>query len=150
MGALIEEVSESLKKQKAILKQRGVNLPPMVLQSLSGVRKDLDGIEAMLVDEHTELQQLRALADMSANISTSLDVQTVLKDAMEIVIALTQAERGHIILIDEQTGEHNFAVSSDSGALLPSTTSEAHQEVSQTVLNEVLDTGIPSACRQRL
>jgi adenylate cyclase len=73
---LVEEVTNSLKTQKALLESAGMNLPPMVLTTLAGVRSDLSKLENSFVEEQTELGQLRALADMSAQITTSLEVNS--------------------------------------------------------------------------
>ena len=75
--SLVEQVTQSLQSQKDILKARGMNLPPMVLTELSSVRIDLKKLEATLVEEQTELGQLRALVNMSAGITTSLNADVV-------------------------------------------------------------------------
>src|SRR5690349_8307556 len=111
--SLVEQVTQSLQSQKDILKARGMNLPPMVLTELATVRIELQKLENTLVEEQTELGQLRALVDMSAGITTSLNAEVVLEDAMDIVIALTRAERGYIVLINED-GSFNFRVSRDN------------------------------------
>lgn len=134
---LIEQVVASLQGQKEILKQRGFSLPPMVLASLATMRADLDKLETSLVEEQTELSQLRALAHMSAGITTSLDVDTVLEETMDIVIALTRAERGYIVLVGED-GVYRYRVQRDT------TKSEeelAHSkpEISTTILKHVYE-----------
>lgn len=111
--SLVQQVTGSLESQRAILQQRGMNLPPMVLNTLRTVGNQLGTMDDALIEDQTELGQLRALADVSAQITTSLDVDTVLEEAMDIVIALTRAERGYIILVDDETGELEFRVSRD-------------------------------------
>lgn len=140
---LIQEISESLNAQRDILRQRGMNLPPMVQTELSAMRDNLSKLEHALVEEQTELGQLRALADMSAQITTSLDVDTVLNDAMDIVIALTRAERGYIILGDPTTGEYEFRVSRDDTLKPGMSQSGTIPQISTTVLTHVLSTREP-------
>lgn len=139
--SLVEQITASLKSQKEILKQRGMNLPPMVLSSLSSMRADLAKLETSLVEEQTELGQLRALANMSAGITTSLNVDTILEDTMDIVIALTRAERGYIILIDRD-GEYTYPVRRD--ITKPAAEVEGkNPEISTTILKHVIDTREP-------
>jgi adenylate cyclase len=140
--SLVEQVTQSLQSQKDILKARGMNLPPMVLTELSSVRIDLQKLESTLVEEQTELGQLRALVNMSAGITTSLDAEVVLEDAMDIVIALTRAERGYIILLNED-GSFSFRVSRDN-TLKPGMTSSGREpEISKTILRQVIQSGEP-------
>lgn len=140
---LIQEISEALQSQREILRQRGMNLPPMVQSELGTIRDGLSKVENALVEEQTELGQLRALADMSARITTSLDVDTVLNDAMDIVIALTRAERGYIILGDPETGDYEFRVSRDDTLKPGMAQSGTVPQISTTVLSHVLSTREP-------
>lgn len=139
---LVDQVVSSLTTQKEILKRRGVNLPPLVIDTLGSIKRDMNQLENGLVEEQTELSQLRALAEMSAKITTSLDVDTVLQETMEIVIALTQAERGYIILKNMDTEELEFRVSNESGVFGTSVTMAAgnRPQISMTIVNEVIDT----------
>jgi len=140
LETLIEQTSESLSTQKELLKRRGMTLPPMVLDSLTKIRADVGKLESGLVDEQTELSQLRALADMSAKITTSLDIDTVLHETMEIVIALTQAERGYIILKNMDTEELEFRVSNESGVFGTGATTGEKPQISMSVVKEVMET----------
>jgi adenylate cyclase len=142
LRALIEETEASLRSQREILKMRGMNLPPMAMQALSALTTDLASLERDVISEHTELSQLRFLADTSAMINTSLDVDTVLDQAMDVVISLTGAERGYLVLIDSETGELEFRVRRES-ELTPTQGSTDDPQISQTVLREVVDTGEP-------
>lgn len=120
---MIAEVIGSMNNLQEVFKQRGMGLPPTVLDSLHAVQRELDSVEEVIAEEQTELGQLRALADMSAQITTSLDVDTVLEEAMDIVITLTRAERGYIILQNPQTEEFEFRVGRDN-SITPSTNTE--------------------------
>ncbi len=106
---LITEITASLEAQRTILKQQGMNLPPLVTTTLGAVQTDLSQIEHLLIEEQTELAQLRALADMSAQLTTTLDINNVLDQTMDIVIALTRADRGYIILVNAE-GDLEFRV----------------------------------------
>jgi adenylate cyclase len=137
--SLVEQVTQSLQSQKEILKARGMNLPPMVLTELASVRVDLQKLENTLVEEQTELGQLRALVDMSAGITTSLNAEVVLEDAMDIVIALTRAERGYIVLLNDD-GSFNFRVSRDNTLKPGMSMAGREPEISKSILRNVMNT----------
>jgi adenylate cyclase len=140
---LVEEVTNSLKTQKALLESAGMNLPPMVLTTLAGVRSDLSKLENSFVEEQTELGQLRALADMSAQITTSLEVNKVLEETLDLVIALTRAERGYIVSLDPLTNDFIFRVSRDDTLKPGQEKSGTKPQVSQSVLRRVIETREP-------
>lgn len=138
---LINEITASLEAQRAILKQQGMNLPPLVTTTLTAVQTDLSQIEHLLVEEQTELAQLRALAEMSAQLTTTLDINNVLEQTMDIVIALTRAERGYVILVN-QDNELEFRVLRED-SLNPMqryAESGTTPQVSRSVLNHVFTT----------
>ncbi|GAB4513147.1 MAG: hypothetical protein OHK0046_13640 [Anaerolineae bacterium] len=139
---VITETADSLHSQNEILRTRGMNLPPATLQGIRGLTADIDTLETNVLSEQTELGQLRSLAETSAMINTSLDLDDVLNRAMDVVINLTGAERGYIILRDTQTGLLDYRVRRESEVLPQQATSEAPQ-ISQTILNEVVETGQP-------
>ena len=90
-----EDVIDALRAQRELLRQRGMGLPPGTLSGLKNVM---------------ELEHLRALAATTALVNSSLDVNQVLREVMDTVIALTGAERGYIVLRDELTGEMAFRI----------------------------------------
>ena len=87
-----------------------------------------------------ELERYRTLADTAAQLAASLDVQQVLDEAMDSVIALTGAERGYILLRDEDTGEMVFSVARN---LDRETLDESGFMVSRTIVEEVIASGQP-------
>ena len=80
---------------------------------------------------------------MSTRITTSLDVDTVLHETIELVIVLTQAERGYIVLKNTETGELEFRVSKESDLLGPGLATGNRPQISMSVVNEVIETGKP-------
>lgn len=140
--ALLEQVQVSLQSQKDILKQRGMNLPPMVMTALSHAKGDLAQLETMIVNEQTELKQLRALADMSAEITTSLEVNTVLEETMDVVLALTGGERGFILLLQDDNSFH-YRVIRDTTLPPGQSMSGKEPQISKTILQHVVNTREP-------
>ncbi|MDX1994338.1 MAG: GAF domain-containing protein [bacterium] len=142
LKTLVEEIAASLRSQRELLKMRGMSLPPLVMQTLSAIESDISKLEASMVNDQTELSQLRSLADTSALTNSSLDPEEVLNRAMDTVITLTGAERGYIILKDHETGDLNILVGRES-ELLPKHGGENGPEISSSVIRDVLETGQP-------
>ena len=133
---LAEETKVSLESQRKILQMRQMSLPPMVMRTLSSIERDLGKMESVIVSDQTELGQLRALADTYTIITSSLDLDGVLNQAMDVIINLTDAERGYIILKDPDTGELEFRIQQESG-LMPKQGGSGAPQVSMTIINEV-------------
>lgn len=141
---LITEITASLEAQRAILKQQGMNLPPLVTTTLTAVQNDLNQIEQLLMEEQTELAQLRALAEMSAQLTTSLDINSVLEQTMDIVIALTRADRGYIILVNPEGDLEFRVVREDSlNSMQRYTEAGTTPQVSSSVLRHVMESRAP-------
>jgi PAS domain S-box-containing protein len=137
--ALVKEVDAALRKQQEILQMRGMSLPPGAMRSLTGIVEDLNQIESRLADETTELSQLRALAGTSDQLSSSLDLDVVLAEAMDNVINLTGAERGYIALTNPFSDELEFRIARDPEQ--QDKQGRVTFQGSRTILNEVLETG---------
>lgn len=132
---VLDQVSAGIRSQDSLLRMRQLSLPQNVLNHLIQVEHDLSSLQHALVDDETELTQLRALVEMSAMINSSLDVDAVLAQAMDVIITLTEAERGFILLTNESTGELEYRV---ARGVEPS---DQGYEVSRTILNDVITTG---------
>ncbi len=137
---LAAEVETALRKQQDLLLLRNMSLPDAVFQALAAIHSDLARTETQLVDDITTLSQLRALAGTTDQLNSSLDLDTVLAEAMDNVIALTGAERGYIALTNPPAGEVAFRIARDPEQLpgRPVTF-----QGSRTILHEVLETGRP-------
>jgi adenylate cyclase len=135
-----EEVIDSLRAQRDLLRQRGMGLPPGTLSGLKDIQQDLDRLVGVLASDATELEHLRALAETTALVNSSLDVNEVLNEVMDTVIALTGAERGYIVLRDEQTDQMAFRIARN---LDRETIDEGSFIVSRTIVGEVAQSGQP-------
>ncbi len=109
---------------------------------LIGRLQAFDDLLAMLAEERRstgEQQRLAALYDVSRLIGSSLDLQTVLDQVMDAILKLTGAERGFLMLLD------------DDGNLVPRVARNIDQQtldsgefhVSRTVTRQVVDEGQP-------
>lgn len=103
------------------------------LKTLSGLLDDLSGERATIVQN----ERIARLYNVSRLIGSSLDLQTVLEQVMDAVIALTNAERGFLMLLDKANSltvkvARNFDQETiESGDLT----------VSRTITNGVLQSG---------
>ncbi len=143
LESLIDEVNSTLEAQRELLRRRRLAMPPTIIDNLEKLKQDFKRVEENVLAEQTELRQLRALSEMSTRITNSLDVDTVLQETMELVIVLTQAERGYIILKNEETGELEFRISSEGGLMGRGMSGGDKPQISMSVVNQVIETGEP-------
>lgn len=134
------EMIDLLRAQRDRLRPYGITLPPGTLSILHSIRTDLEGLAPQITATSVELDQLRALAETTALLNSSLDLNQVLNEVMDKVIALTRAERGYIVLRDPATGQMEFRVARN---LDRETIDEGGFIVSRTVVEEVAATGQP-------
>jgi len=142
LKTMVEEISASLRSQRELLKMRGMSLPPLVIQTLAGMEGDIAKLENSLINDQTEIGQLRSLADTSAITNSSLDLDEVLNQAMDTVINLTGAERGYIILKEHGSGDLSILVGRES-ELLPRQGSSGPPQISNSIVRDVLESGEP-------
>jgi adenylate cyclase len=136
----IGELEGMLRAQHDILRQRGIGMPQDVLEKLFYMRADVDGLTERLVDESTELDQLRALAQTTQLINSSLEPDDVLNGVLDMAIALTGAERGYIVLRSSSTGELQFRTARDFNR---QSIDENKFTVSRTIMLEAAESGQP-------
>ncbi len=139
----LEQVYTTLESQREALRRHRLAMPAAITKNLDALKQDFKRLENDVLEEQTELRQLRALSEMSTRITNSLDIDTVLGETMELVIVLTNAERGYIVLSNEESGELEFRISSESGLMGPGAAAGDRPQISMTVVNEVINTGEP-------
>lgn len=140
LGAALDALIGRMHTQRDLLRQMGMSLPPGTLSGFAIIREEVELLIERLGADADELERYRTLADTAAQLAASLDVQQVLDEAMDSVIALTGAERGYILLRDEDTGEMVFSVARN---LDRETLDESGFMVSRTIVEEVIASGQP-------
>lgn len=140
LSQVSEQLMDMLRSQRDSLRQRGMSLPSGVLDGLQEVQAALNKLADQLSEEAVELGQFRALAETTALINSSLDLNQVLNEVMDTVIRLTGAERGYIMLRDEDTGQMEYHVARN---LDRKTIDEGSFVISRTIVQEVAQTGQP-------
>ncbi len=129
--------------------RQNVNLLRAQLQSgqIDGIffNRQLDKISTMLEQIDSERKQRRkegrfeALYNVSRLLGSSLDLQTVLDQVMDAIVKLTGAERGFLMLRDDDGG---LTVKVARGIDQQTLTSEQFR-FSRTITTQVLDSGQP-------
>ncbi len=109
---------------------------------LSGRLESLGTLLEDMVEERRDVgqqQRLAALYDVSRLIGSSLDLQTVLDQVMDAIIKLTGAERGFLMLMDDDDNLRPKVARNIDQETLES--GEFH--VSRTVTTQVVESGQP-------
>lgn len=116
---------------------------------LGTLREQFDGAVSPLTQAARQLQegsgpevaehhQLFALAESAELINSSLDLDAVLNQVMDLIINLTGAERGFLMLQNPETGRLNFKVARN---LDRETLSGSSFEISRTIVRSVARDG---------
>lgn len=136
----VHTLDDLLRIQRATLRRWAVGLPLGSLDAVEQMRGRLDTLAGQLMTRQIELRQLRALAETTALINSSLDTDSVLNQVMDTVIQLTGAERGYIMLTNKVTRnlEYRVARGIDREQL-----GRNEFIVSDTITNQVFTTGQP-------
>lgn len=115
------------------------DLPSTVTEGLTQVAGSLTRFSRQIGEQTDELKNLQALADIGQVINSSLDLNEVLRIVMDTIVRLTGAERGFLMLRDEN-GELtiNLARNWEQESLDPS-----EFEISRTIVNRVSSQGQP-------
>ena len=140
LGQQVNDMIELLRAQQEIVRQYGMNLPSTSIDALRRARARVEALNTQVISLHSELHQLRGLAETTALINSSLDTSDVLNQVIDKVVQLTGAERGYVVLRNEDSGELEFRVARglDREAL-----SEDEFIISNTIVERVASTGEP-------
>jgi len=113
---------------------RSASLPPSFYEELTRLSSRLTEIAGQVKDNDDERQRLRALAGIGQVVNSSLDLDVVLQIVMDTLVRLTGAERGFLMLRDDQ-GELAIRIARDweQEAVHPSDFA-----ISRTIVNRVI------------
>jgi len=135
---LVQDLTNVLRSQRQALKERNLSLPPGTTSALGDILQHIEELEKSTVLMATERDQFRALADTAALVNSTLDTTQVLNEVMDTIIKLTKAERGYLMLRDEETGELTFRIARNMDR---ETLDDKAFEVSRTIVRQVAETG---------
>jgi adenylate cyclase len=116
----------------SIIHQLGQLLP-----QIDASLRDLDQGLATQLREH---ENLTALYNVSQIVNSTLDLSEVLNLTMDLIIQVTGAERGFLMLIDEESGGLSFRVARNMDR---ETIAGSSFEISRSIVNNVAQEGVP-------
>jgi adenylate cyclase len=137
MSKLSGDIRSLLSSQKEVLSRAGLGFPPGLMDSLGGLRDGLERASHTVENMEAENSRLRALADTSSVINSSLDLTTVLNQVMDTIVRLTGAERGFLMLANDK-GELEFRIARNVDS---KTLDSSAFQVSRTILTQVAASG---------
>ena len=137
---ILDELEMQFRQQRAFLQRRGMSLPPGTLNSLQQARAELENALRDYEEAAREVKRLRELGRTAELINSTLDLNDVLNEVIDTVIALTRAERGYLVLRNPQTGELEFMVARN---IEHRTLMENEFIISRTIVADVARTGVP-------
>ncbi|MEM6283368.1 MAG: GAF domain-containing protein [Chloroflexota bacterium] len=140
LSTRVKDLLKVMRTQQDMLRTRGLKLPTEAMSSLKQLKDRVDGLQQNVGGMQIELTQLRALADTTALIASTLDVDEVLNQVMDTVVRLTGAERGYIVLKNKETGEMEFRV---ARGIDQEQLDQSEFIVSRTIVNRVTETAAP-------
>ncbi|WP_343423062.1 hypothetical protein [Candidatus Flexifilum breve] len=85
----VAKLDDLLRVQQSTLRPYAVGLPADALRKASGMTSKMESLTLDLLNRQIELRQLRALAQTTALINSTLDTDEVLTQVMDTVIQLT-------------------------------------------------------------
>jgi len=129
----------TLRKQREVLNQRGMSLPPGTLQGLGEIGDLLTDVLRQIDMIYDELVQLRTLRRTAGAINASLDLDEVLNFVLGEALRLIHAERSYLALRDPQTG----ILSIRAGQTVDDVPDADLAKLSRSIIEEVARTGTP-------
>jgi adenylate cyclase len=98
----ILDLSKTAGQMRSSLQSMRANLPADTLEELSGLENKLFQVSKQVVTLEVERGKLLALASTTQAVNSSLELDEVLQLVMDTIIRLTDAERGFLMLRDQQ------------------------------------------------
>lgn len=157
----LNNFAEALARQQSILTRLGRRIPAgkdqtlqdtlastvavsNIIQQLGQLLPQLDAslkdLSQGLTSQLREHENLTALYNVSQIVNSTLDLSEVLNLTMDLIIQVTGAERGFLMLIDEKTSGLTFRVARNMDR---ETIAGSSFEISRSVVNKVAQEGEP-------
>lgn len=111
-----------------------------MVQLLASLNDSLEQLRERVHSHEKERQQLRALQAISGTINSSLDLAEVLRQVMDAIIDLTGAERGFLMLTDEESGALDVQVARNMDR---ETIARSSFDISRSIVERVAESGEP-------
>ncbi len=111
LRGLIDQLNDAVnQQQRTLMSTHPSRLKQVALRESGGLtrlliyaRRGLDELDHQVRAMTTERVSLSALQEVAATINSSLELDQVLNEVMDVIIDLTKAERAMLLLLDEDT-----------------------------------------------
>lgn len=111
-----------------------------IAQLLTSLNDSLEQLRERVHSHEKEREQLRALQAISGTINSSLDLTEVLRQVMDAIIDLTGAERGFLMLTDEESGALDVQIARNMDR---ETIARSSFDISRSIVERVAESGEP-------
>ncbi len=137
----ISELRRGLSELALWLETQPLSIPhaTAIHERIAKLGEFLERLNAALEQQEKERAQLVGLFQVSRAVNSSLELDQVLNRAMDIIIQVTRAERGFLMLVDDQ-GELEFQVARN---MERSTIAAPAFQVSRSIVAQVAQSGEP-------
>lgn len=133
------QISNQIDMIRKMLEDGGPGSASRVSENLSRLAGHINRLGRNVAQHEEELKDLRALADIGQIVNSSLELSEVLRIVMDTIIRLTGAERGFLMLREED-GELNIQIARNWEQ---ESIEESDFAISGTVINRVAEEGQP-------
>jgi PAS domain S-box-containing protein len=134
--ARLSQLAEQIQDE---LQHSGAPVPVRVIQCMTQLRGSLTRLGRQVAHHNDELKNLRALADISQVVNSTLELNEVLRRVMDTIVRLTGAERGFLMLRDA-SGDLSMRIARNwEQASIDS----SEFAISKTIINRVVAEGQP-------
>lgn len=140
---LFKELSKHVEQLNQTARQARFTTPQPaqeMAQVLGTVTDSLEQLRERVQSHEKEREQLRALQAISGTINSSLDLAEVLRQVMDAIIDLTGAERGFLMLTDEETDGLEVQVARNMDR---ETIARSSFDISRSIVQRVAQSGEP-------
>lgn len=137
LSRMAEEIRGQLAAYHSTLGRSDRGFPPGALEGLRQISGTLTMIRSNLEVIEQERRNLQALTEIGQVVNSSLDLTTVLNEVMDTIIRLTGAQRGFLMLKNEEGGLDTVVARNWERASL----SPSEQEISRTIVQRVVSRG---------
>jgi len=134
--ARLNQLSEQIQDE---MQRSGMPVPVRVSQCLTQLRGSLTKLGRQVAHHNDELKNLRALADISQVVNSSLELTEVLRIVMDTIVRLTGAERGFLMLRDD-SGDLSMRIARNWEQ---ESVDSSEFAISKTIINRVVAEGQP-------
>lgn len=136
LGARVAQLNQTARQAQFAAPQPGREM----VQLLASLNDSLEQLRERVHSHEDEREQLRALQTISGTINSSLDLAEVLRQVMDAIIDLTGAERGFLMLSDEESGALEVQVARNMDR---ETIERSSFDISRSIVQRVARSGEP-------